>query len=274
MSKIYGEKGVIIDSIQTSTDPRTGGNTTISGHAFSDVALTPPAAIVNYCIAKRNTGWGVSIANVPESHKWTFTATYNDDQILNENETWIPDIIWEIEQVDDHKSLLACIDRPFIKSLSTNTKQLIEYAVKHASTTSKLTSEAEVKQLPAARITRNLLLNGVESFGTFSTVVKRTLILPSSANPKWMLVNDNCVLTKAYFVSKYSVPYEKAILIPAGDTTIQTVNEYDTLCGYRQSPAFTVSIPGNKTQYIQKWTYGRWSVGNNGGYDVVGVKNY
>ena len=271
-----GTKSVTIQKYETQTDPRNGGVTTLTGvvhgGAPGQSGFSLPSDAYNYLLQLRSYGWQVQVTNTQRGNQWTFTATYNADLILDPNDVWIPEPIWEVETNEVEKNILECTDRPFIANLSSQTKACIELAVKNAVPNPQLIPDSgSIAQLPNAHVAYALKVNGVEGFGRFTKTVKRTLVASNRYNPVWMDIYDNKILSKSVLVATYNMPAVKAVLLPPSDTAIQTdTNGITTFWGYRQYPVNAVSVPPNKTQYSQYWVYNKWSVGATGGYDVIG----
>ncbi len=262
--------GVTIEKYQASTDQRAGGVTRQSGYAFGSVVGVIPEVLGNYLINLRASGWNTSVENSGTGNKWLYSAEYPADLTLDPYETWIPDPVWEVEVQAVEKNLLECTELPFMSNLSAPMVAAIEVAVKNGLNYIPIQDPSLVSQLPNALTAFHLKQIGVEGMEYFRKSIKRTLTCSNKYNPNWLETYDNKILSKQLLVSYYNVPQNKAVLLPEGDTTIQTdANNLSTFQGYQQIPAMAVSVPPNKTQYIQTWIFNKWSVQPNGLYAVA-----
>src|SRR5439155_422079 len=110
------------------------------------------------------------------------------------------------------RNVLDCTDRPIVAGLSTNTKALIEYAIKNPTTSEPLTSLDEISQFHNAYLTYTLMRSGVEGRQEYTIEVKRTITVSNTFNCTWTLANVGKVLGKASLVQAYAVPSNIASL--------------------------------------------------------------
>src|ERR1035437_1932677 len=100
-------------SIESTSDPRNGDTTTITGTATNE------ADAISKAIYYRNMGWSVAVKQAGKADLWNVTATYNADIITDPNEQRVPDFQWEVTPRLFEVSIFDCTDRPFIKDLSS-----------------------------------------------------------------------------------------------------------------------------------------------------------
>lgn len=255
------------NSIESTSDPRNGDTTTITGTA------TNQAAAVTQATYYRNLGWSVAVKQAGKGDLWNVTATYNADIITDPYELRVPDFQWEIQPHTIEKNIFECTDRPFIKDLSTVTKALIEAAAKYANKDNipQLTEKttAQVKLLPQAKILYNLKVIGVDAKQIFTTSVKRTITVSTRFNASWELLFNDMVLSKSFLAGRYAVPLWIQRLMPESDIEIQAdTNGVETFWGYLENAPAYQSVSRNRVQISQEWVYNKWSAGDNGLYTV------
>ncbi len=264
----YGQMAVQSELLTTNSDVRNGGTTTFTRIYVDPTGVAP----YNDGILLRNAGWNVTCEETGKGPEVKMTATYPQDLFLDPNGTYIPTIQWDIEPYVIDQSILECTDRAFIASLSTATKGCIENAVKYPVGTAGLvpSGSAYLSQLPAATTAYNLKMAGVESKQIYGVTLKRTIVVPTNLSMNWSLVNNNYVLSTSYLISYYAIPNWIQWQLPAGNTAIQSdINGITTFYGWLETPPHRTNIGFNRCQIGQTWTYGKWSVGANGLYDVI-----
>src|ERR1035437_1465715 len=119
---IRGNTGWTQNSIESTSDPRNGDTTTITGTATNE------ATAISTALFYRNLGWSVVTKEAGKADLWNITATYNADIITDPLEQRVPDFQWEIQPHSFEVNIFGCTDRPFIAGLSTITKGLLEAA--------------------------------------------------------------------------------------------------------------------------------------------------
>jgi hypothetical protein len=260
-----GPAGWVQTSIESTSDPRNGDTTTITGTAANQ------ATAITQTLYYRNLGWSVSCKQLGQGDRWTVTATYNADLVTDSNQIRVPDVQWEVLPHAIEKNIFECTDRPFIQSLSTTTKALIEAACKVANKEGNpvLTTVQDVSQLPNATQLYNLKVMGVDSKQIFTTSVKRSITVSTRYNVGWMLTYNDMILSKAFLVNTYAMPFWVANLLPQGDIALQTDNNgIATFWGYLENRPSYQSVAGNRVTVSQEWVYNKWSAGPTGLYDV------
>jgi hypothetical protein len=256
----------IQQSIKSTSDPRNGDTTTITGTA------TTQAEAVTKALYYRNNGWSVSVEQQGKADLWTVSATYNADTITDPSDARIPDITWEVMPHMYEQNILDITDREWAKDLSPTTKTLIEAACKQGNKDGNpvLTTVGDIKQLPHAKLAYNLKVRGLDSRQSFTTGVKRSVIVSTRFNIDWSLTNNDKVLSKNVLIHNYFVPLWVARLLPDSDETIQTDSGgFDYFYGYLETQPTYQGVAGNRVQISQEWIYNQWSAGTNGLYDVV-----
>jgi hypothetical protein len=255
------------NSIESTSDPRNGDTTTVTGTAMTQADASAKATYY------RNLGWSVSIKQRGAGDTWTVTATYNSDVITDPTEVRIPDTQWEVLSSDFQSNILESTDRAFIKDLSTQTKTRIEAAIKLGlpqDNVPQLTTVADVAQLPNALALYNLMRIGVDCRQNFTTLLKRTVTVSTRFNISWSLTNNDKVLSKSNLANSYLVPLWVQRLMPESSYDIETdINGVARFWGYLEYQPSYQSVSGNRVQISQEWVYNNWSAGAKGLYDVV-----
>lgn len=216
-------------------------------------------------------GWETTVEEGPV---WKCTAVYAVDLTTGGGTTEPePEPIWEIHAAGWEQNILDCVDRPFIRELDSSTKRRIEYLVKNGfSDTSPIEiNKTNINTIPQALLLYHLMVQGVEGKQVFTPSVSRQIICSRQYNCRWTLDNVGKVLSKNRLISTYNLPTNVAVLLPESDSGIQEdqFTHITTFKGYLEQYPIYQTVPSNKAQITQEWVFNKWSVGDNGLYDVV-----
>lgn len=216
------------------------------------------------------TGWQVNTVSNGEGGAsnpiYTLTATYQADLSQNGGQTagvTQPEPVWEVGGVAIQQSMFE-IDRPIITSLSGDTREKIEKALKNPSLGLPLVSAIHVADLDNAINVYTMMQIGVEGKTINAKQIKRTVTVPNKFVSTW-ITNEGKVLSKDALISTYGVPYwiqnrlsdnsPRQVII----NTIQfSVNILYAYYGYLEGETKYLDVGANMVQISTEWTYGRY----------------
>jgi hypothetical protein len=215
-------------------------------------------------------GYSTNLTQTQKGELWELVATLSAETSVE------PEPQWEIIPHTVERNILECTDRAFIQALTTETKDLIEYAIKNPANHIGLTvdgQEADPAQFNNAWLVYNLMRAGVEARQEWTVAVRRTITVSRNYSANWSLANNGKVLSKATLVNAYGIPAYISNLLPVGSAAIENagtnISPIYVFYGYLEQRPTYQSIAGNKIQISQEWLFNRWSAGDSGLYDVA-----
>jgi hypothetical protein len=257
---IRGDGSLVEGPINITFQPGKGGTTTRT-FTGNETNIRSQATLL------AAEGFSTNMTGGPV---WTLTATLSGDV---ENQ---PTPQWEIIPHEVERDILECTDRPFIQSLTSTTKDLIEYAIKNPLNHVGLTAdgaEADATQFANAWLVYTLMRAGVTARQEFTIAVKRTITVSLQYNPTWSIANVGKIFSRAGLIGAYGIPTNVAALLPVGGSSIENagsaVSPLYVFYGFLEQYPNIVTVSGNKLQISQTWIYNRWSAGDSGLYPVA-----
>lgn len=217
--------------------------------------------------------------------KWSLTATVNVDLTTNPNGDTVnnePEPVpqWELVPHIKEQSIYEC-ERPFVLALNSDIKACIENKLKNQQNKSIFVVPSGVtNSLLIAKALRVYMYKqaGMEGRAINILSLKRSILVSSNYRLNWSINNAMKVISDSKLKALYAPPTAIYNILP--DTYASTEYVY-----YDVNAQFTLEIPfyygwlemhpsyqtvgNNKIQISQEWTYGKYTVGDNGMYDLL-----
>jgi hypothetical protein len=248
------------------------GPTIISGDPFSGYTNQTSfegseADMRNLAVSYANFGWTIKITIRTDA---VSGENYASLEVSKPDDTFIPPVIWEVDNVRIDKHILDCIEVPLLQGLSTDTKHAIEDRVRKSNSPKPAAKSGEDPNKIEALI--SLMTTGTDAKRVLVRSIKRTQVLPYANAPVWATTYEDKIISRNTFIAAFSIPSWLQPFCPAGPVDgVQT----DTKTGLTTQWGYLVDgVDGNpngrnRMQWQQTFTFNNWSVYPYGIYEVA-----
>lgn len=261
---ILGQKTGIIqtpDYASTLTGDGKSGSTTLKFFAWTQAEAIAKQAEL------RSGGWSANIDQ--DGAGYRITATYNVNVDQDDPETTEPENQWSLTRNLQEESILES-DRPIINELTTETKLAIELALKNPNKKLPWYEKAKASDTAYIQVSGgvySLMATGARSRRIITKTLKRSITVNTNYNTSWLGDTEGKVITTPAMISRYSIPYPVAVLLPNKTPSLVVLNQGDgdpnnqiqVQYGWLDLGVDRTFSSNGAVNISQEWEYGKWA---------------
>ena len=193
------------------------------------------------------------VLNQMDAGVWELDVSYPADLLTNSDtmQEAFPEIVWNYVKTKQEQAIFDCTDRPIISSLSIQTRELIELAIKQSSTNQKIAYNPS--ELANATSVYNLMRLGVKGRFVNYPTVSRTITVTKKFNPYWQIAFEGKILTSQTWANYYAVPFWITPQLPVSTIQNDAQSGIASVYGWLEVGSQRGNIHRNRQVISQTW---------------------